>query len=164
MSVKTFLLLGANLGDREKQLAEAIGKISGQIGDILKVSSVYETEPWGSTDQPTYLNQVIEVNTDLEVEAVLEHALAIEQELGRIREVKWGARIIDIDILYYGDFTCQTARLTLPHPFLHVRRFTLTPLAEIAPDWQHPVLLQTNQQLLMSCPDDSQVNIFHRSV
>jgi 2-amino-4-hydroxy-6-hydroxymethyldihydropteridine diphosphokinase len=160
MLVKTFLLLGTNLGDREKQLQSAIQKITIQIGSVIQVSSIYETEPWGSVQQPNYLNQVVAIETTLSVEKVLEKALSIEQELGRIREVKWGARIIDIDVLYYGQETRQSESLTLPHPFLHVRRFTLIPLVEIAPDWQHPVLHLTNQALLERCPDKSDVNIF----
>jgi len=160
MSVKTFLLLGANLGAREKQLLAARTKINERIGNLVQVSSVYETEPWGDTDQPSYLNQVIEVDTNLSAEEVLQEALSIEQHLGRVRDIKWGARIIDIDILYYHNLTLQSTSLILPHPFIQVRRFVLTPLSEIAPDYLHPVLLQTNRQLLAACPDNSQVNIF----
>lgn len=160
MLVKTFLLLGTNLGDREAQLQNAILKIGAQIGQVIKTSSIYETEPWGNVPQPNYLNQVVALETTLTVEEVLQKALSIEQELGRIRELKWGARIIDIDVLYYGQETRHTEALTLPHPFLHVRRFTLIPLVEIAPDWEHPLLHLTNEALLERCPDQSNVNIF----
>ncbi|GAB4011628.1 2-amino-4-hydroxy-6-hydroxymethyldihydropteridine diphosphokinase [Spirosoma migulaei] len=151
------LLLGANLGDRTLTLRRAIDLIAERVGLVVNASGLYETAPWGVTDQPTYLNQVLAVETMLEPEEVLTQTQAIEQELGRIRLEKWGARVIDIDILYYDQLIWQTDTLTIPHPYLHQRRFTLVPLAEIAPAFVHPVLKKTTVELLEECEDESEV-------
>ncbi len=152
-----FILLGANLGDRVNTLQQARDLIGNRIGNVTRTSALYETAAWGLTDQPSFLNQVLLVETNEEPEEVLTRTQAIEQALGRVRHEKWGARLIDVDLLYYDQYTCQTDRLTLPHPYLHVRRFTLVPLAEIAPDFVHPLLHQTNQALLDACTDTSEV-------
>lgn len=154
-----FLLLGANLGEREAMLAKAAQLISEQIAPITAQSHLYETAPWGVTDQPAYLNQVLEIKTVLLPQEVLAQMLAIEKQLGRERRMRWGARVIDIDMLYFADVILETEALHLPHPRLHQRRFTLVPLAEIAPDFVHPVLQKTNQELLNECTDDSQVSV-----
>ena len=154
---KTYLLLGANLGDRAATFRQAISLIAERVGPVTQQSGLYETAPWGVTDQPAFLNQVLAVETGLEPEEILNHTQAIEQVLGRVRMEKWGARQIDIDILYYGQLVLQTDRLTIPHPFLHQRRFTLVPLAEIAPDFVHPVLQKTNAELLAECEDNGEV-------
>ncbi len=138
--INVFLLLGSNLGNRELQLKKAIIGIEKQISTIIKSSSIYETAAWGKTDTPSYLNQVILLQTALPANIVLEKILNIELDLGRVREEKWGSRIIDIDILFYGDMIIKEQNLQIPHPELHNRRFTIEPLAEIAPDWIHPVL------------------------
>lgn len=156
-----YLLLGANLGDRVATLRRAVDLIAERVGPTFSQSNLYETAPWGLTDQPTYLNQVVCVETDLEPEKVLSQTQTIEQELGRVRSKKWGARIIDIDVLYYDQRILQTATLTIPHPYLHLRRFTLVPLVEIAPDFVHPVLEKTTLELLTECPDKSEVTIFN---
>lgn len=156
----TFLLLGANLGDRVATLRQAIILITERVGIVCQQSHLYETAPWGITDQPAYLNQIVVVDTGLEPNAVITQTQAIEQELGRIRLEKWGARIIDIDILYYDQLILQTDRLTVPHPYLHLRRFTLVPLAEIAPDFVHPVLQKTTTELLAECEDGSKVTLY----
>ena len=137
--VNVFLLLGSNLGNRELQLKQALTHIEKQIGTITKSSSVYQTAAWGKTDVPSYLNQVIQLETTLPASILLDKILNIELELGRVREEKWGSRIIDIDILFYGDMIINKHNLQIPHPELHNRRFTMEPLAEIAPDWIHPV-------------------------
>ncbi|GAB2525113.1 2-amino-4-hydroxy-6-hydroxymethyldihydropteridine diphosphokinase [Spirosoma aerophilum] len=155
--MKTILLLGANLGDRVQTLRQAVDLISERVGPVVRQSGLYETAPWGVTDQPAYLNQVLTVETALIPEDVLVQTQAIEQELGRVRLEKWGARVIDIDILYYAQLILQTERLTIPHPFLHQRRFTLVPLAEIAPDFMHPVLQKTTVELLDQCEDKGEV-------
>ncbi|MBC8155601.1 MAG: 2-amino-4-hydroxy-6-hydroxymethyldihydropteridine diphosphokinase [Bacteroidetes bacterium] len=158
MTTNLFLLLGANLGDRLAMLSRAQTLISERVGPISRQSAVYETAPWGVTDQPTYLNQVLNVETALTPEAVLTQTQAIEAQLGRIRLEKWGSRIIDIDVLYYDQLIWQTESLTLPHPLLHERRFTLVPLAEIAPDFVHPVFRKTTQQLLAQLADVNDVH------
>lgn len=142
-------------------LRSAADLIAERVGSISLQSHVYETAPWGVTDQPTYLNQVLIVDTNLEPDVVLTKTQAIEQELGRVRLEKWGARLIDIDILYYDQWILHTDTLTIPHPYLHLRRFTLAPLAEIAPDFMHPVFQKTTMELLAECPDESEVTIFN---
>ncbi|NBB21229.1 2-amino-4-hydroxy-6-hydroxymethyldihydropteridine diphosphokinase [Runella sp. CRIBMP] len=155
-----FLLLGANLGEREATLAKAMDLISERIAPVTLQSHLYETAPWGVTDQPAFLNQVISIKTVLTPEELLSQTLEIEKQLGRERRLRWGARVIDIDMLYYSDLILDTENLHLPHPRLHQRRFTLVPLVEIAPDFVHPVLHKTNQELLNECTDDSQVSVF----
>lgn len=137
--IDVFLLLGSNLGDREKYLQKAIDLIETEIGSLRQKSSVYETEAWGKTDEPNYLNQVVQISTTLPAQQVLEKVLQIETKMGRVREEKWGSRIIDIDILFYGQDIIKEPGLIIPHPELHNRLFTLAPLNEIAPDLQHPV-------------------------
>jgi 2-amino-4-hydroxy-6-hydroxymethyldihydropteridine diphosphokinase len=138
--INVFLLLGSNLGDRYLFMAEAIKRVKVGVGPVVKISSVYETQSWGKTDAPDYLNQVIMVQTDLTARIVLKKILSIEIELGRKREEKWGSRTIDIDILFYGEDIINEEGLLVPHPELHNRRFTLEPLAEIAPEFVHPAL------------------------
>ena len=160
--MKTFLLLGANLGDRMLTLKWAADQIAERVGTVLRQSALYETAPWGVTDQPAFLNQVLLVETTLPPETVLAQTQAIEKELGRTRREKWEARTIDIDLLYYGQFVLQTDTLTLPHPYLHQRRFTLVPLAEVAPGFRHPVLRKTTLELLAECEDESEVALYSK--
>ncbi len=138
--INVFLLLGSNLGNRHLFLKEAIEHIEKDISPVLKISSVYETQSWGKTDAPDYLNQVVMLQTDLPAQIILQKILNIERVLGRSRGEKWGSRTIDIDILFYGDAIINEPGLQIPHPELHNRLFTLAPLAEIAPGLVHPVL------------------------
>ncbi|GHA54714.1 2-amino-4-hydroxy-6-hydroxymethyldihydropteridine diphosphokinase [Pontibacter akesuensis] len=154
---KLYLLLGGNLGERTSYLQQARESIAAQVGGIQHCSKIYETAAWGKTDQPSFLNQVLEVKTTLAPEQVLQHINNIEQELGRVRLEHWGSRVIDIDILFYDSLVLQTQRLTIPHPQLHKRRFTLLPLAEIAPELVHPVLETSIKQLLQECSDTLEV-------
>jgi 2-amino-4-hydroxy-6-hydroxymethyldihydropteridine diphosphokinase len=142
-----FLLLGSNLGDRKEFLQQAIMHISFDISPDIRISSVYETESWGKTDEPDYLNMVIEVKTNLPAQTILERILNIEKVMGRVREEKWGSRTIDIDILYFNTDVINEPGLHVPHPQLQNRRFTLEPLVELAPDFMHPILNKTNLQL-----------------
>lgn len=160
-SLTTFLLLGANLGDRAVTLAQAVVRIEQRVGRVVSQSNLYETAAWGATDQPAFLNQVLAVETTLEPEAVLTQTQAIEYELGRVRHEHWGARTIDVDLLYYDQLIWQSPTLTLPHPFLHQRRFALVPLADIAPDFIHPIHQKTTLDLLADCDDTGAVTIFN---
>ena len=152
-----YLLLGANLGNRHHTLAQAREQLAQRVGAVLQSSPMYETAAWGLTDQPAYLNQVLLLETRLSPEATLAQTQAIELALGRVRAERWGARVIDIDLLFCDHLILNTPTLTLPHPYLHLRRFTLQPLADIAPDLVHPVLKQNIRQLLNACPDGSEV-------
>jgi len=148
-----YLLIGGNIGDRHFNLQDAARMIEEYCGDIISISSIYETAAWGFTDQPAFLNQVLVLNTELEPEELMHQLLTAEVKLGRVREQKMGPRTIDIDILLIDDLILQTEHLTVPHPFLHQRRFALTPLAEVAPTRKHPILLKTISELLTDCPD-----------
>ena len=158
-----YLLLGGNLGDRLAFLKQARTSLANQVGSIKANSKFYETAAWGKTDQPSFLNQVLHVQTNLLPEELLHIIQSIEQTLGRERFEHWGARVIDIDILFYDDLVLQTQRLSIPHPHLHTRRFTLAPLAEIAPDLVHPVLHKTIKALLAACQDELEVTVFKNS-
>lgn len=142
-----FLLLGTNLGERELQLQTAIAEIGEKVGPVLKKSAVYETQSWGRTDEPDYLNQVIFLKTEVSATVVLSKILEIETGMGRKRYKKWGSRLIDIDILFYNNEIIKQNGLEIPHPELHNRRFTLEPLTEIAPDLIHPVFNKTMSEL-----------------
>lgn len=148
-----YLLLGTNLGNRHLNLSQATGLIGKAIGPVAGASSVYQTAPWGVAGQPDYWNQVLAVHTTLEPTAMLGIIHEIEKSLGRERKIRWEARLIDIDILYYNDCIVDLPALTIPHPRLAGRRFALAPLTEITPDFVHPVLQKTNQTLLDECPD-----------
>jgi 2-amino-4-hydroxy-6-hydroxymethyldihydropteridine diphosphokinase len=148
-----YLLIGGNLGDRAAYLAEAVKQISVVCGRVTSISSLYETAAWGNTNQPTFYNQAIRVETTLEPENLLARLLTIEIDMGRVREEKYGPRTIDLDILMVNDIVIDSPTLTIPHPQLHNRRFALLPLIEIAPTLLHPVLDKTMQELLLNCPD-----------
>jgi len=151
--MRLFLLLGGNLGNRSQTLNRAKTLLIDSIGPLVTESKVYETAPWGVNDQPPYLNQVLEFQTKLTPIDALTQTQAIENTLGRVRIERWGARLIDIDLLYYDDLSLQTDRLILPHPRLHERRFALVPLCDVAPDFVHPILGKTNAELLGDCGD-----------
>lgn len=150
---EVFIGLGSNLGDRAKNLKNAIHEIELTIGTIIRLSSVYETKPWGKATQPDFFNQVILVHSNKSPEDCLITLSGIEKQMGRKREEKWGARIIDLDLLYVNGHVIETNKLSLPHSGIAQRRFVLVPLVEIAPDFIHPLLLKNQRQLLSECPD-----------
>jgi 2-amino-4-hydroxy-6-hydroxymethyldihydropteridine diphosphokinase len=145
--IDVYLLLGSNLGDRFLFMKKAIAMIDSDIAPVVKTSSVYETQSWGKTDAPDYLNQVILLQTSLPAQTILQKILGIELALGRKREGKWGSRTIDIDILFYGDQIIEEDGLIIPHPEMHKRRFTLEPMAEINNNFKHPGCEMTILQL-----------------
>ncbi|MCK9204285.1 MAG: 2-amino-4-hydroxy-6-hydroxymethyldihydropteridine diphosphokinase [Bacteroidales bacterium] len=158
---EVFLLLGSNRGNRHELLYKAAAMIAAEAGTVLNLSSIYETEPWGFTDPIPFLNQALEIETELSPEKLLETLLLIEKKLGRIREENpvnfpspaterpaYIGRTIDIDILLYGNKLILSDSLTIPHPRLHERFFALQPLAEIAPDFVHPAIRKDIKTLL----------------
>ncbi len=150
--VRAYLGLGSNMGDRPRMLASAVELLAGPDLRVVRRSRVYETPPWGKTDQPPFLNQVIEVNTALGPEALLGRCLQVEQRLGRVRAERWGPRTIDVDLLLYGDVVARRPDLTVPHPEMRRRAFVLVPLAEIAPGLRLPTG-EAVEALLQGLPD-----------
>lgn len=156
---RAFILLGTNLGDKMANLQKAIVLIKSELCIIISYSDIYKTAAWGNTNQDNFYNQVIEVNTELSANDLLQKLLQIETQMGRVRNEKWEARIIDLDILYFNHEIIDTENLKIPHPYLHVRRFTLAPLVQIAPAFLHPVFNKTNAELLQNCSDNSEVKL-----
>jgi 2-amino-4-hydroxy-6-hydroxymethyldihydropteridine diphosphokinase len=152
-----YLLTGGNLGNRYNYLQEAILQVQKNCGSVMAFSSIYETEAWGIKDQNSFLNQAFMLETSFSAKKLLENILSIETSMGRLREVKYGPRLIDIDILFFGDKIINEEDLQVPHPFVHKRRFALQCLVEIAPDFIHPVLNKTIEELLDECEDPLQV-------
>jgi 2-amino-4-hydroxy-6-hydroxymethyldihydropteridine diphosphokinase len=151
---KAYLLTGGNEGDRFLHMQEARTNIELICGQLLQVSSLYETAPWGKTDQPDFLNQVILIDTKLSPEELLHAILSIEEMGGRKRTVKNAPRTIDIDILFYNELILEKQGLSIPHPRIADRRFVLEPLNEISPGFIHPVIGKTIHQLLLECKDE----------
>ena len=152
---KVFLLTGSNIEPRTIYLQEAENMIVKQIGNIFQCTEIYESKPWGFQTAVNFLNVILEVETFLPAKKVLERLLGIEKSLGRLRAgTRNSSRTIDIDILYFGNETIEEESLQVPHPRLHLRRFTLLPLVEIAPDFEHPVLKKTNRELLSIVNDN----------
>lgn len=154
---QAFILLGSNIGERKAHLQEAIHQIIAHNCLLVNQSSLYNTAAWGNTQQEDFLNQVIEINTPHTATALLNILLNIETKMGRIRVQKWEPRIIDLDILFFNNAIIDTVDLKIPHPYLHVRKFTLLPLHEIAPHFVHPVFNNNIDELLKDCTDSSEV-------
>jgi 2-amino-4-hydroxy-6-hydroxymethyldihydropteridine diphosphokinase len=153
MSSGIYLLLGTNIGARFMNLQEARNLINTIAGKIVQESAIYETAPWGIDDQPLFLNQVVQIETNLDPDQLLIELLQIENRMGRVRQRKWEPRIVDIDILFYHQEIINTKTLHIPHPRLHERRFTLVPLKELNPAFVHPVSQKSIHELLEQCPD-----------
>lgn len=161
MLLKTHLLLGTNLGNRVNNLKQAETLIIQQCGTIIISSSIYETAAWGITEQPNFLNKIIEITTPLSAQTLLKTTLQIEESMGRKRTIKMGPRIIDIDILFMQNFNNITSpTLKIPHPAIAERRFVLIPLVELMPNYIHPILQKSMNQLLQECTDDLSVKKF----
>ncbi len=153
---KVYLALGTNLGDRAENLRQALVHLAAQVS-IDTRSQIYETEPWGVTEQPRFLNMVVAGETQLDAPELLHFLKTIERELGRTPGVRYGPRVIDLDILLYDDDLVRTPDLIVPHPRLAERRFVLVPLADLAPDLIHPELGISVRELLARLPDDESV-------
>jgi 2-amino-4-hydroxy-6-hydroxymethyldihydropteridine diphosphokinase len=151
------LHLGSNLGLRHQYLLSAKRLLAARLGVEIASSGCYETSAWGLENQRPFLNLALHYQTTLSPQEALRLVLSIENEIGRQRNQKWGARSIDIDLVFYADQVIKEEALTIPHPWMQARRFVLVPLAEIIPHWQHPVLQQSVHQLLINCPDHGRV-------
>jgi len=155
---KLYILLGGNLGDKKRIFSDVSTLLNERLGKISSQSAIYETEPWGFESPDLFWNQVLELSTNLSPEEVLAQTQQIETELGRIRkENQYSSRLIDIDILFYGDQIINQENLTVPHPRIQERKFALIPLCEIAPELIHPVLRKSMRQLLVESTDPLKV-------
>ena len=159
---KVYLSLGTNLGNRMNILLQSFKLINKRIGNVIKSSSIYETEPWGFNSDNQFLNQVLLIHTNKLPDEVLKIIQTIETELGRSRNsIIYESRKIDIDILFYDDLIIEENYLQIPHPYLHVRNFTLIPLIEISPEFIHPVFRLNLMNLSLLCKDNCQINIYN---
>jgi 2-amino-4-hydroxy-6-hydroxymethyldihydropteridine diphosphokinase len=157
---KCYILFGSNMGDKSEIFEQACALINNRCGRIVAVSSAYESEPWGFEADEWFLNRLIVIETELAPDELMRQLLDIEAELGRVRHPEiegYTSRVVDLDILYYGNRVMQTPMVTVPHPRLHLRRFALMPLCELIPDFVHPVLQQTQRELLEACLDAMEV-------
>lgn len=157
---EVYLLLGSNEGNRLQWMQNALEQIGKHCGPVILTSSVYQTSAWGLETQPDFLNVVLLIHTALTPSGLLSATQYIEASMGRQRDVKWGQRTLDIDILYYGHQVVSLPDLQIPHPYIPTRRFTLIPLSEIAPTFTHPTLQKTSIQLLDECSDTLEVQKF----
>lgn len=156
--IKLYLLLGGNLGDKRQVFIETRKLLNERVGKITQKSHIYETEPWGFESSDLFWNQVLELSVSIPAEEVLEGTQQIEQQLGRTRKAQqYDSRIIDIDILFYGDQVISLENLTIPHPRIQDRKFALVPLIEIASGLIHPVFQKSIDQLLLECSDQLRV-------
>ena len=152
-----YIGLGSNLGKRRNNCSNAIEALAGLPRcSLLKTSSWYETEPVGPVEQPSFINGVILLETCKDAHWLLRQMLAVETSFGRIRSLRWGPRSIDIDLLFFDDLVIDSPKLSVPHPYLHERRFVLEPLNEISPDLRHPSLRKTVAELLADLKDGEQ--------
>jgi len=155
-----FLGLGTNLGDREQNLIRCLNElVASSVVEVHKISSIYETDPVGVTDQPDFLNMVVEIETSLLPMKLLHFVKDAEKKLGREDGRRWGPRLIDIDILAYGDVVVEEEELNIPHMSLAERLFVLVPLQEIAPDFYHPKLKLSVAELIQQCQDIKQIKL-----
>ncbi len=156
--------MGTNIGDRAANLATARHLISTQIGSIVKTSSLYETEAWGLKNQPDFYNQALEVETDLLPNQLLDESKRIEQSMGRQTAVRWGRRLIDIDILFYGTEIINSDRLKIPHREMTNRNFVLIPMLEIQAELEHPLLKKTIEELYWESQDTLEVVLLNEEI
>jgi 2-amino-4-hydroxy-6-hydroxymethyldihydropteridine diphosphokinase len=153
---RVFIGVGSNLGDKIGNCRKALNEIAA-FAEIVKISSLYETEPVGNEEQPNFINCAAEIRTDLSPHELLTRLNQAENKLGRVREEKWGPRTIDLDIIFYNDLVMRDNNLIIPHPRAHLRRFVLEPICEIAPGFIHPELGVSVIELLKKLEDNKQV-------
>ncbi|MDA8106255.1 MAG: 2-amino-4-hydroxy-6-hydroxymethyldihydropteridine diphosphokinase [Nitrospiraceae bacterium] len=143
-----YIGIGSNVGNRRYHCLKAVELLEQNGQKVSKISSLYETEPWGVKDQPPFINMAVEIETAFPPKKLLGLLKKIEKKMGRKKTVRWGPRVIDLDILFYDDLTVNDDDLVIPHPFMHIRAFVLEPLSEIAPEIVHPVLRKKVAALL----------------
>jgi 2-amino-4-hydroxy-6-hydroxymethyldihydropteridine diphosphokinase len=148
-----YLQLGSNLGDRKLLLDSAVSLINTKIGRVLRSSKIYESDAWGVSRQPKYLNQILEVHSNIGCEFILKDIHSIESQLGRVRGKKWQERLIDIDVIFFNDLIIEKTDLYIPHKYMHKRRFVLEPLNELIADYIHPKYNKSIERLLNECTD-----------
>lgn len=151
---RVFCSLGSNQGDRLAYIQNGVKLLLGIGCENVTSSGVYETKAWGLKEQPDFLNICLGLDTELEAYQFLDAIIQIERQLGRQREIKWGPRTLDIDILLYDEVVLKEDILTIPHPYMQVRKFVIMPLAELAPNVIHPVLNKSIAVLNNVCPDE----------
>lgn len=159
---RCYILFGSNQGDKEALLEQACSLMNTRCGMVVERSLPYRSEPWGFEAEEWFLNELIVVETELDPDGLMDALMEIEHELGRVRHPEkagYHSRTADLDILYYGDRVIRTAKVTAPHPRLHLRRFALLPLCELIPDFLHPEFNKSQQQLLENCSDNSKVYV-----
>lgn len=159
MRQNAYLSLGSNVGDRAKNLRDAIAALRNVGIDVTRISSMYETEPVDYLDQPWFVNMAVEAQTELAPSALLEILRGIETQMGSKKLITKGPRLIDMDILLYGNEVIDTPELQVPHPRMHLRRFVLEPLAEIAPNVRHSISRLSVSEMLTRTPDKSAVRV-----
>ena len=155
-----FLGLGSNQGDRELNLKNSIKLLNSRVGKVLNTSGIYESEPWGVKNQNYFLNQVIEIETHIDPNDLLNICKNIEYDMGRKPEIRWGKRVIDIDILYYHSKIINQEKLIIPHKLMHERKFVMIPLNDLNENHLHPILKITNKEILNKCIDSSKVKYY----
>ncbi|WP_459995878.1 2-amino-4-hydroxy-6-hydroxymethyldihydropteridine diphosphokinase [Marinitoga arctica] len=156
------IALGSNVGDRLKNIKKAIELLSEHV-EIIKISNIYETEPWGYTEQENFLNACILINTKLSPKKLLETCKKIEQLLKRKHRFKWGPREIDLDILYYEDIILEEENLIIPHKYIFERDFVIVPLNDVSPNWTHPIIKKTVYEKFKEI-DKSKIHIYEEEL
>ncbi|MEE9613479.1 MAG: 2-amino-4-hydroxy-6-hydroxymethyldihydropteridine diphosphokinase [Thermodesulfobacteriota bacterium] len=158
MKDRAFISIGSNLGNRVSNVERAVGMLPRLCrgSKVLKSSSLYETSPWGVTDQPPFINCVIEIETGLAPLKLLEGLKAVETEMGREPSARWDPRLIDLDIVFYGDRVMDEEALIIPHPHAHRRAFVMVPMGEIAPEFTHPVLEEKAEELARTLTEEGE--------
>jgi 2-amino-4-hydroxy-6-hydroxymethyldihydropteridine diphosphokinase len=159
MSTITYLSLGGNLGNTIEIFQNSMEILTKKVGKITQLSSLYQTAAWGPIPQNDFINQVIEVETYISAQELMDALLEIELQMGRIRNERWGPRTLDLDIIFFDDQIISTENLEIPHPRMTERKFVLVPMTEINPSFVHPKIQKTMDQLLLECEDECECRI-----